>query len=138
MTDFSTLDVAQIDAFLADHADELDMDFDAGELLDRFAAGSAMLELRPFGFAVITIKPLPAGMEPHLWAIYIDPARRGNRQGHRFMREILRKYSVDYHMTLSCRGAARRRFFGRLGFRVESRDGEWRRMTTNDYQGFRP
>jgi hypothetical protein len=51
--------------------------------------------------------------------------------GRQFVRHLLKRYGVDYHMSLHCSGTRRRAFFGRLGFRIESRDGDMRCMTTN-------
>lgn len=98
-----------------------------GEVLAALMSGAAVLERSPHGFAVVQIQTFP-----HLWVVYIDPASRGKGHGRQFVRDVVRKHAKTYHMSLSCHGARRRAFFGRIGFRVESREGEWRHMTTND------
>ncbi len=107
----------------------------AGDVLDALESGRAVLEVRPYGFGIVTLKPgLDGKQMPHLWLLYVDAANRGQRLGNRFVRFLLRRYAKDYHMTVSCYGPRRRAFFGRLGFRVESRDGELRQMTTSDHR----
>lgn len=134
MIDFTTLTTDELATFAV--ANQADMDADGithAEIIERLAEGSAIFAARPFGFALLEQKssPLDGKMIPHLWLLYVDPTARGKKTGHRFMRELLREFARDYHMSLYCHGPRRRAFFGRLGFRVESRDGEMRRMTTN-------
>lgn len=136
MKPFDQMSDAECDAFLWAHADELHMLFDSGELLASVANGTAVIERTPCALAVIDLKAMPDGHSPHLRAIYVRPEMRGRKHGRRFVRALIRKHCDHYHMTLSCFGAKRREFFGRVGFRVERREGEWRYMTTNDYRGF--
>lgn len=130
--DFTTLTDAQLAQFAVAHQDALDIGglVDA-DIVTAVAAGRASLERRPYGFAIIEQRSAAGGPIPHLWLLFVAPERQGKGLGHRFMRELLRQYATVYHMSLYCHGARRRAFFGRLGFRIESRDGEMRRMTTN-------
>lgn len=133
MIDFSSLTANELAHFVVAHQDELDVGgLVVGDITDAIAAGRASLELRPFGFAIIEQKAAAAGGTiPHLWLLFIAPEHRGQGLGRRFVRDLLLRYADDYHMSLYCHGARRRAFFGRLGFRIESRDGDMRRMTTN-------
>ena len=133
MIDFTALSPSDLASFFVSHQSELDAEGISEEyVMEMLRASKAVAELRPYGFALIQLQPAPGGKEmPHLWALYIDEQRRGSGLGLKFLREILKKYSRDYHMTLYCVGSRRRSFFGRAGFRVETRDGEMRRMTTN-------
>lgn len=132
MTDFQAMGHAEIAAFVEAHAAEIGGDLTAAYVQAQLNAGSAVAELRPFGFAIIQHEAAAQGQViPHLLVLYVDAAERGRGVGHRFMRSLLRHYCKDYHMRLYCAGPARRRFYGRLGFVVESRDGEMRCMTTN-------
>ena len=130
--DFTTLTDAQLARFAVAHQDALDIGgLVEADIVTAVAAGRASLERRPYGFAIIEQRPATGGTIPHLWLLFVAPERQGKGLGHRFMRELLRQYATVYHMSLYCHGARRRAFFGRLGFRIESRDGEMRRMTTN-------
>jgi GNAT superfamily N-acetyltransferase len=132
-TDFAQMSTRQAEAFLVDHQNELEIDgLEPGDITSRVASGTAVVETRKFGVAVLQLKPAPEGAIPHLWVLYIDPGYRNRGLGIRFVREILKKYAMNYHMTLNCYGSRRRAFFGRAGFRIETRDGDCRRMTTND------
>jgi GNAT superfamily N-acetyltransferase len=107
----------------------------AQEVVEKVNEGSAVFETRYYGFALVQLAPMDGGkFRPHLWALYVNSEHRGKKLGHLFMRQLLRKFATDYHMTLGCNGAKRRAFFGRLGFRIENREGDYRRMTTNDYR----
>jgi GNAT superfamily N-acetyltransferase len=130
MNDFTTMDVEGIDGFLAAHSWEFDMDYATGRLPGAVASGLAWIECRPLAFALLLRMQRPAGVAPHLWALYVAPEARGRRIGADLVRELVRVYAGECPMTLSCYGARRRRYFGRLGFRVEGRDAEWRRMTS--------
>ena len=130
MADFTRMSLDEIDRFLAPHAQELEIDYVAGQLPGSVAAGIASIECRPLAFAVILIMQKPEGVAAHLLALYVAAEARGRRIGASLVRDLLHKHAHRYAMTLSCHGARRRRFFGRLGFRIESRDGEWRRMTS--------
>ena len=132
MMDFAAMSRAEIAEFLVAHQSELGIaELTAQEIIDSLQAGTAALETREYGFALIQQTPADDGMIPHLWALYIDRERRDSGLGSRFVRELVRKYAGKHHMSVSCEGARRRRFFGRLGFVVEGRFGEMRRMTTN-------
>lgn len=131
MTDFTKLRIDQI----ADYLVANQADLDAGgisreDVLVKVASGKAVIETRAYGFAVIEEQRTADGVIPHLWILYVAPEHRGRGFGYRFMKELLRKYPT-HHMSLYCFGPRRRKFFGRLGFRVQERDGECRRMTTN-------
>jgi GNAT superfamily N-acetyltransferase len=136
MKSFLDMNCSSIEAFLIEHQTELGMEgLEAGDVSSQVAAGRAAIEAREYGFAIVQLKDAGEGkLMPHLWVIYIAESQRGRRLGRRFMRAILRKYSRDFHMTLGCFGTRRRKFFGGLGFRIESKEGEYRRMTTNDYR----
>ena len=132
MIDFAAMSGAEIAEFLVAHQSELGIvDLTAQDVVDALASGKAVLETREYGFALVQQTPAEDGMVPHLWALFIDGEKRDSGLGSRFVREILRKYTGKHHMSVSCEGARRRRFFGRLGFVVEGRFGEMRRMTTN-------
>ena len=133
MADFASMSVDGLAAFIEDNRAELAADgvsrADVKTALDQ---GRAVLETRPHAFAVVEVKRSDSGgLIPHLWLLYVDPSQRGHGLGRAFVRDLLNKYATDYHMSLWCSGAQRRKFFGRLGFVVESRDGDMRRMTTN-------
>jgi len=133
MTDFSQLTTEEIDAFLVEHQHELDMGgIEPGDVTTRVENGSAVVEAREYGFAILQLTEASGGLVPHLWALYIDPDRRGRRMGMTFLRYLLKKYARKYCMSLVCHGPRRRAFFGRAGFCIESKDGEYRRMTTAD------
>ncbi|HSD37749.1 MAG TPA: hypothetical protein VLC92_09580 [Rhodocyclaceae bacterium] len=131
---FTTFTLEEIAEFLVAHEGELDMEgTTAEEVLERVRSGQSALEVRSWGFALIQLA-IAKGVDeriPHLWVLYVAEGQRGKGRGAVFMRELLRKYSSYFHMSLYCHGPRRRKFFGRFGFRVESRDGEMRRMTTN-------
>ena len=130
--DFTTLTDAQLAQFAVAHQDGLDIDgLVEADIVTAVAAGRASLERRPYGFAIIEQRPAAGGTIPHLWLLFVAPEHQGKGLGHRFARELLRQHATVYHMSLYCHGARRRAFFGRLGFRIESKDGEMRRMTTN-------
>jgi len=133
MIDFTQLSRLELAQFIVHHQAELDAGgIDEHDVLDALATGRAALETRPYGFAIVEQKPTTSGKSmPHLWLVYIAAEHRSSRQGSKFVRELLVRYASDYHMSLYCYGSRRRAFFGRLGFRIESRDGEMRRMTTN-------
>lgn len=132
--DFTAMTVDQVAAFAVAQQDELGIGgLEICDITTAIAEGRAALELRPYGFAVIELKATTAGGPmPHLWLLCLAPQHRNQGQGRRFMRELLQLYAHEYHMSLWCHGARRRAFFGRLGFRIESRDGEMRRMTTGE------
>lgn len=132
--DFTTMTLAEIAAFVVDHQQEMGAHgITAEEVTAKVSTGRACLETRPFGFALVELTTASDGKAiPHLWLLYVAPESRGRALGRRFVRELLAKHAADYHMSLWCEGPQRRAFFGRLGFRVEVRDGEMRRMTTND------
>lgn len=130
--DFTTLTDTQLAQFAVAHQDALDIGgLVEADIVTAVAAGSASLERRTYGFAIIEQRPATGGTIPHLWLLFIAPEHQGKGLGHRFMRELLRQHATVYHMSLYCHGARRRAFFGRIGFRIESRDGDMRRMTTN-------
>ena len=130
---YTTLRAEQIAAYAESSCAEMEADVSAGDILDRLKNGKAVLEVRSFGFAVLKLKPGVEGrLMPHLWLLYIDPSQRGLRNGHRFVQQLLSKYSRYYAMTVHCYGSRRRAFFGRLGFRIESREGQLRVMTTSE------
>ena len=132
MTNFAAMSPREIAEFLVAHQSELGIaDLTAHQVIDSLAAGTAALETREHGFALIQYTRTEDGVKPHLWALFIDSERRGSGLGSQFVREILKQYGGDKHMSLWCEGARRRRFFGRLGFVVEGRLGDMRRMTTN-------
>lgn len=132
--DFTNMTLADIAAFVAQHQQEMGADgITAEEVTAKVSTGKASLETRPYGFALVELAPTSDGKAiPHLWLLYVSPESRGRALGRQFVRELLAKYAADFHMSLWCEGSRRRAFFGRLGFRVESRDGDMRRMTTND------
>ena len=133
IADFAQMSTRQVEAFFIDHQSELDIDgLEPGNITSRVKNGTAVVETRKSGVAVLQLKPAPEGAIPHLWLLYIDPSCRNRGVGIRFVRELLKKYAMNYHMTLNCYGSRRRAFFGRAGFRIEARDGECRHMTTND------
>lgn len=133
MIDFTTMDDAEIATFAVAHRDDLDAGgLEQNNVLEALRSGLAVIERRPFGFAFLRLPKLPNGKSmPFLWLLFVLPEQRGRRLGHHFVRELLAKYSTEYHMSLHCYGAARRRFFGRLGFVVEGRHDEMRQMTTH-------
>lgn len=132
--DFTTMTLADIAAFVAEHQQEMGAHgVTAEEVTTKVSTGMTGLETRPFGFALVELTRASDGkVIPHLWLLYVSPECRGRAFGRRFVRELLSQYATDYHMSLWCEGPRRRAFFGRLGFRVEVRDGEMRRMTSND------
>lgn len=132
--DFTTFTVEEIADFLVAHQDELDTEgATVMDVLEQVRLGRAALEVRPWGFALIQLAVATGTDEriPHLWVLYVAAGQRSKGRGTMFMRELLRKYSGYFHMTLNCGGPRRRKFFGRFGFRVENKTGEMRRMTTN-------
>lgn len=133
MPDFTQLTAAEVADFVETHGAEMDApDVTSRDVLEALQAARAVLEVRPYGFALIQLQPTSTGSNiPFLWLLYVAPEHRGRGIGSKFVRELLRGYSSEYHMALYCYGAQRRRFFGRLGFVIESREGELRRMTTN-------
>jgi GNAT superfamily N-acetyltransferase len=134
MTDFSTLKHAEIVTFAISHQEDLGASgLTETEILAALQTGRAVLETRPHGFAVVELKKTAQEGKfiPHLWLLYIDRQLQGRGLGRRFVRELKATYATEYHMSLSCYGPRRRAFFGRLGFRIESKDGDHRRMTTN-------
>jgi len=135
--DFTEMTLAEIANFVEEHQQEMGAHGNsADEVQAKVSTGKAVLETRTFGFALIELTPTSDGKTiPHLWLLYVFPESRGRTLGRRFVRELLAKYATDFHMSLWCEGPRRRAFFGRLGFRVELREGEMRRMTTNDYRG---
>lgn len=124
--DFTTATPSEIASFAERHSADFDCDVDRLDIVAAFAEERATLIARTYGFAVVQ----RSGALPFLWLLYIAPAHRGRGVGRTFVKEIVGTFD-EYHMTLRCCGAARRRFFGRCGFVVESRDGDWRRMTTD-------
>jgi ribosomal protein S18 acetylase RimI-like enzyme len=138
MTDFSAMSRSEIVDFLVAHQHELGIaDLAAEKVNHSLESGEAALEMRPYGFALIQHTPSNDGVIPHLWALYIDSDKRGSGLGSRFVRELIKQYSTKHHMTVWCDGSQRRRFFGRLGFVVERRVGDIRRMTTNRARAIR-
>ena len=124
------MDINALVAFVVEHQKEMGADgITAGELQEKLQSGAAVIEVWDDCFAVVELK----GPLPHLWLLYVASESRGRRLGSRFLRVLLKKYSSEYHMSLYCEGARRRAFFGRHGFRIESREGEMRRMTTNSH-----
>jgi GNAT superfamily N-acetyltransferase len=132
MTDFSSFTDIEVVKYAVAKQHEFGCDgLSAGEILDGLKAGSTAIEKRPFGFALVTFKPgYGGGNEPFLWLLYVSEDHRGKRFGHRFVLELKKKYMSTHHMALICYGTRRRTFFGRLGFRIESQDGDLRLMTT--------
>jgi GNAT superfamily N-acetyltransferase len=120
--------VREIDQLLTVAAGELDAGIEPGDVEADVMAGRAEIERRPYGVAIIQFNP-----HPHLWLLYLLPGHRGKGLGRAFVRELIHKHEHSHFMTVTCSGAARRRFFGRLGFRVESRSGDYRSMTRSDY-----
>jgi hypothetical protein len=133
MNDFTSFDRLGLAQFTERVREEIGAPgLDAKDVFDALESGKAVAEVRPYGFALIQLTPAPDGKRiPFLWVLYINQASLGRKAGHRFVRELIAAHAAEYHMALYCDGAARRRFFGRLGFVVESKDGEMRRMTTN-------
>lgn len=130
--DFTTLTDAHLVQFAVAHQDALDIGgLVETDIVPAVVAGRASLERRPYGFAIIEQRPATGGTIPHLWLLFVAPEHQGKGLGRRFVRELLRQHATVYHMSLYCHAARRRAFFGRLGFRIESRDGDMRRMTTN-------
>lgn len=128
----------QIDRLLFEVRHEMGADgIELRDVVSAVADGVAVIERRTYGVAVLRLKritapPIAAGVVPHLWLLYVLPEHRSRGSGRRFVRELLSKYETTHCMSLGCVGAARRRFFGRLGFRVQARDGEYREMSTSD------
>lgn len=133
MLDFRTMSQADILAFAVDHKEEMGAGgVTPSYLATALATGRAVLEVRLNAFALIEQKAGANGTStPHLWLLFVDQDHRGQGYGRRFVKELLKAYSADNHMTLRCSGARRRAFYGRCGFVVEARDGEERLMTTN-------
>jgi len=135
MPDYRHIDIEQLETLLIERQTELGIeDLEPGDITSRVADGSAVVEVTEHGVAVIQLERASGGAIPFLWMLYVDPEKRGRGVGAGFVRELLSKYSEDYHMSLKCYGSRRRAFFAKAGFRVESRDGEERRMTTNDLE----
>ena len=132
MIDFTAMSTLEIAEFIVAHQSEMGIaDLTTQKVIDSLESGKAVLETRQYGFALIQQSPAVDGIILHLWALFVDNKQRGSGLGSRFVREILKKYSAKHHMSLWCEGSRRRRFFGRLGFVVNGRLGEARRMTTN-------
>lgn len=125
--DFERMADADLARFAAAHSDEFGAEIDPLHVIAAVSENRAAIVRRAYGFAVVLLMD---GKLPHLWLLYVAAAQRGRGLGRQFVRE-LRKQFDEFHMSLRCEGAARRRFFSRCGFVVESRDGEWRRMTTD-------
>lgn len=132
--DFTSLTLQELSEFAVDHQDQMgECGMTHEDIVSAVCDGRAALETRTFGFALVQLKPGHGGkFIPHLWLLFVSEGQRGRRLGHTFMRQLMRKYSSHYHMSVKCDGPRRRAFFGRLGFRIESKAGEMRRMTTGD------
>jgi GNAT superfamily N-acetyltransferase len=129
--DFTRMNTGELVQFVVEHQAEMDVEgLGAEDILAKLNSGEALIEPRPYGFAMIQVKRAPKGLIPHLWLLYLEPNKRGKGIGARFVKDLLQQFPM-YHMSLYCHGSRRRKFFSRFGFRVESRDGEMRRMTTN-------
>lgn len=125
---FPSMSQNELVSFLVDHQDELAAcGIAEADLHKGLAEGSALVEVREFGCAVVQVKD----SGPHLWLLYIEPARRRHGLGKAFLRELVAKYGATHHMTLHCEGPERRRFFGSAGFVVAGKRGEVRFMTTD-------
>lgn len=104
--------------------DELSID----EVMNCFSEGGKLVK-RAYGFAIVRPEFMPKMTKPSfLYFIFIDPSQRGKKHGSMFVRELLREFSREYIMYLICFGPERRRFFGRAGFCVESREQSGRRV----------
>jgi GNAT superfamily N-acetyltransferase len=102
------------------------------DLEEPVAEGTTIIDEFDAGFAVVNPERRPGYPTPksHLWLIWLRPEFRGKGLGKTIVRELIERYSPTYQMTLICHGAARAKFFGRCGFKVTERDGEWRTMET--------
>jgi len=129
--DFTTLTAGELALFAVAHQAELGVSgLIEADITEAIAAGRAILELRPYGFAIIEQKAASNGLTiPHLWLLFVSPDRRGKGLGRSFMRDLLRQQSREYPMSLYCVGSRQCKFFGRLSFKIESQDGDMRRMT---------
>lgn len=135
MTDFRALTHDQLAEFIVENQAELGCSgITVDDVMTPLRAGTAKLVAEEHCFAVVTLSTGYQGtFIPYLWLLFVSPSERDRGLGSRLMRRLLKEFSSDNHMSMTCFGARRRKFFGRHGFRIESRDGEARRMTTNDY-----
>lgn len=131
--DFMSMSIHDLDALAIQRAGELGAEgLEPGDVLRAIDEGRAIVERRPYGFAVVERTSAQGGCwVPHLWLLYVEPGQRSRGVGRTFVRELLKLHSQTHHMSLYCHGARRRKFFGSCGFVVESKQGEMRRMTTN-------
>ena len=133
MTDFTSFTHAEIAAFLVAHQGDLGCHgITADYVNESLRTGQAILEARPYGFALIEpFRVRDESIVPDFWILFVDDEHRGAGLGRQFVKEILAKYAVGCPMSLTCYGARRGEFFERCGFRLESKVGELLHMTTN-------
>ena len=111
---------------LAAHSDEFGGSdpVTAQGILARLDQGNAELVRFECGVALVQGVSRP---NRHLWLLFVDPSARGRGLGRAYMREIIDRYADTHYMTLNC-SAKLRPFYGRLGFRVQSRTADFRTM----------
>jgi GNAT superfamily N-acetyltransferase len=133
--DYLSAPCADVAALLEAHSSDLGLgEVSASEILSRIDSGNAELVRFPHGCALLQGS---RGEPRHLWVLFVDPAWRGRGIGRGYVRELVQQHAGDYYLTLHCR-AALRPFYGRLGFRVLEREGDFRKMQGPFRRGERP
>lgn len=119
---YQTMTDTEIAEFVeANIGDFGDYDVTAADIL----AKQPHFERFEHGFAIVNNS---GKYNVELWFLYVAPEHRGRRIGHHYVRELQRKHASEYYMSLHCHKRLRP-FYGSLGFRVEERNGDNRKMT---------
>jgi N-acetylglutamate synthase-like GNAT family acetyltransferase len=118
--------------FILSKTDEMQCDgLTRSEIEAGVSDGSVIIEQFEDGFVVLQPEGhLETDPCSYIWMLWIKPEKRGTSAGRRIVKEILKKYRINYQMRVKCYGASRAKFFARCGFKIDSRNGEMREMVT--------